>query len=526
MSFSTYFPQLARKVFSRDDHSSIESPEFQRPNSAEGIIRKKKVASSQNKDLLYFDLFYQISYMAAVSTAGISRDRIFEYSAELPGKAAGYFQEIQRMSRNLGYDYAEACRLEGESVEDDMIRSLLLRMSGSMSSGESEAEFLGREADVLGVKYSDEYERKLESLKQWTDAYSALIISAVLVIIIGVVSTMIWKTNTVFILALVGLTIGITITGSWLIMLMSPKETVTLRKPSSREQKITRMLLTILLPVAIVVALLLLGSGMGTGWTMLAFALLVLPIGYASVIDDTKISGRDQEIGTFLRSLGGVATAIGTTVSEALTKMDIRSIPSLSEEANRLNIRLQIGILSSLCWKRFVLETGSVAVNRSVGMFRDAMALGADAEDAGNRASSYAVRLGLLRARRKLITRPFAWLTFVMHAAVILLLVFVTEVMMTFGQLIMNIEKDIPGAATSSPVGGYFSFNFAGLELLNTLVFPVILVLTVVNAITPKIADGGHKCKFLYNLSITMGISGICLLVVPRLTHMIFGGVA
>jgi flagellar protein FlaJ len=158
-------------------------------------------------------------------------------------------------------------------------------------------------------------------------------------------------------------------------------------------------------------------------------------------------------------------------------------------------------------------------------MFRDAMALGAEAEDAGKRASAYAVRLGLLRARRKLVSKPFGWLAFTMHGAVVLLLVFVTEVMTTFGGMIGTIEAEIPGAATSSAVGGFFMFDFAGLQLLNTLVTPVILVLTVVNAVAPKLADGGHNSKLFFNLSITMGVSGICLIMVPHLTAIIFGGV-
>ena len=37
---------------------------------------------------------------------------------------------------------------------------------------------------------------ELEIMKMWTDAYVSLILSGVLVIIIGVVSTMIWKGST------------------------------------------------------------------------------------------------------------------------------------------------------------------------------------------------------------------------------------------------------------------------------------------------------------------------------------------
>ncbi|MCL0091020.1 archaellar assembly protein FlaJ [Dehalococcoidia bacterium] len=521
MNYLGFFQRLVKKGSSKNGSSPKALPE----KSGEYLVQKKKSSSSRDQDLLYFDFFYQLSYMSAISTAGIARNRIFEYSAQLPGKAAPYFQEIQRLSEGLGYDYAEACRLKGESVEDEILRSLLLRLSDCLSSGESEAEFLGREADVLGTNYTEGYERKLESLKQWTDAFSALIISGVLVIIIGVISTMIWKTDMLFILSLVGLTIGITIVGVWLISLMSPKEVVTLPKPSSREQQLAHIFLMTLLPAAVVVALFLIMRGAGLGWIMLLSAMLIFPVGYLSTMDDRKITRRDQEIGAFLRSLGGASSAIGTSITDAIGRLDLRSLPALSDGTMRLKVRLQTGILSSLCWQRFVLETGSMIVNRSVGMFRDAMALGAEAEDAGKRASAYAERLSLLRARRKLVSKPFGWLAFSMHGAVVLLLLFVTEVMTTFGDMIGKIETEIPGAATSSAVGSFLAFDFAGLQLLNALVVPVILVLTAVNAVAPKMADGGHNSKLLYNLSITMGLSGACLIMVPHLTAIIFAGV-
>jgi flagellar protein FlaJ len=299
--------------------------------SGKEVVSKKKSTSTRSQELLYFDLFYQLSYMAAISSSGVTRDRIFEFSAQLPGRAAVFFKEIDLITRHLGYDYAEACRIEGESVDDELVRNMLLRLSGSLGSGESESDFLGREADVFGMKYGDEYERKLDNLKLWTDAYSALTISAVLVVIVGLVSTMIWSTDTVFILSLVGLTMGITIVGSWLILLMSPKEIVPLPEPSSREQKLMRLLLVIFLPAAIVMALLLLSSGAGLGWVLLMSAMIMFPIGYVAVSDDRKVAARDRDIGAFMRSLGGVSAAIGTTVTEGISRLDFRSTPAVRE---------------------------------------------------------------------------------------------------------------------------------------------------------------------------------------------------
>ena len=92
-----------------------------------------------------------------------------------------------------------------------------------------------------------------------------------------------------------------------------------------------------------------------------------------------------------------------------------------------------------------------------------------------------------------------------------------------FGSLVGKLEQEIPGATSSSTVGGYFTFSFEGVKLMNTLVLPTVLVLTVVNAMTPKLVDGGHNFKIFYYLALTMGMSGALLIAVPYATTALFG---
>ena len=69
------------------------------------------------------------------------------------------------------------------------MRELLLRFSSSLLSGEPEAFFLEREAKSQAEEYENDYNRKIEALKMWSDAYVSLMLSAVLIIIMGIIST-------------------------------------------------------------------------------------------------------------------------------------------------------------------------------------------------------------------------------------------------------------------------------------------------------------------------------------------------
>ena len=124
---------------------------------------------------------------------------IFEYAAKLPCSAAEYFKKIESTCERLKYDYAKGTRLVGENTKEAKMRELLLRFSSSLLSGEPEAEFLAREAKAQAEDFENEYGRKIEGLKLWSDAYISLILSAVLIIIMGIVSTMIWKVEMTFI---------------------------------------------------------------------------------------------------------------------------------------------------------------------------------------------------------------------------------------------------------------------------------------------------------------------------------------
>jgi len=490
-----------------------------------GKLKRSNGRSGSSSQTLSFDLLYQLSFMSVIASAGVPRDKIFARSAHTPCASAEYFRRVELACRRLKYDYAKACRVVGESAKEEEMKGLLLRFSSSLLSGEPEADFLVREAEAQAESYHNEYGRKLETLKLWTDAYVSLILSAVLVIIVGVVSTMIWKIETIFIMGLVVTSITTTALGIWLIYSMVPKEVMVLGWAGSREQKLARRLFRMVVPIAAVAIAVLSLMGANLGFILMAVAILIFPVGLIGKIDDRKVSKRDAEIGTFLRSLGGVAAAIGTTVKDAIGRLDLDAINVLRRQVKRLYTRFLSGIRGKLCWQKFIDETGSELANRSVGMFYDAIDLGGAPEQAGYHASLYADRISMLRARRKTVSSPFLWLCIAMHASVVALLIFITEVITMFGELLTKAKESMPSISGAPSVSGFSSFNFAGLDFLHTLVMPLVIVFTLANALAPSIAEGGTRYKILYNLGITAGISGISLAFLPVLVNIMFSSI-
>ena len=152
-------------------------------------LKSTKVVERVNDDMLFL-----LTYMAAISTADIERDRIFDYAGrQKEYEASKYFWQIHILASKWGYEYAKACKYISQKLKDAYLSKLFGRMANILSSGEPEKNFLKQEKITREEIYSNAYERSIESLKKWTDGYTALMVSVTLVVTIILVSVMIYN---------------------------------------------------------------------------------------------------------------------------------------------------------------------------------------------------------------------------------------------------------------------------------------------------------------------------------------------
>lgn len=471
---------------------------------------------TKDKEYLNSDLFAQMVYMAAISSSGLARRQIIDSAADLPYCSSVYFKDINSLVQKLNFNYPEACRMVGERTLEATPRSILLRMAGTFTSGESESIFLAREAVAQGETYGNEYERDLQSLKSWTDAYISLTLSASLIIIVAVISMMIYPVANSFIYMLSILSMIVTIAGAWVIHRAAPKEIKTHSlKEKSKGQILAAAIFKITMPFAILIISVLALTHVDIGWILLIGSLIVMPPGMIAIWDDRKIDKHDSDIAGVLRSLGGAAKAISGTVSYAVSKLDPFATASFKISIERLQTRLATGLSTDLCWLKFVSESGSELVHRSVKIFRDAVNMGADPQIASEQASMYAMKIDLLREKRKLVSSGFSWLCMVMHMVTCALMLFICGVLQVFSGALTGIEDIDKINNTVLPTFGFFGES-TQIEMFSTLVIVVILIYTLANSFAIRATSGGHHYKFLFYLGILMAMSGFCFLVVPQ----------
>ena len=477
---------------------------------------------SFNKELLPLELFSHLTHISAIATSNLPRGEIFTLAANLPYHSAYYFKKVHFLVQELNYNYAEACRTIGEITEEAKPKELLLHLSSSLIAGESEPSFLAREAYVMGEAFGDGYEREVESLRKWTDGYMALVLSAAVILTISIVSTIIYPMSPSLVISLCAIALFASSIGAWILYRASPKDVKTYSSfDTSKEQKLAKSLLKICLPTAVIACPLLALLGLNLEWIMITSAVLILPPGLLIMRDDKKIDQRDNDIAGFLRSLGGVTKAIGSTITEALGRLNFRSLGSVQSEVKSLQVRLTAGISPELCWSRFTSEMGSELVKRSTEIFWDSVRIGGDPEEVGKASSMFAMKIVFLRAKRALVSQSFTWLCITMHAVLVSLMVFIHQIMVIFSEAFQSLEVEgTSETLTDIP----FTAPFAGsqLDLLQSVTIALILIFCGANAFAIKATQGGHNYKFIFYLSIMLAISGLVLVFVPQIASMIF----
>lgn len=500
-------------------------PGLSKRGSSSASVRAKPPINLQT-DLLGFDLLFSLAHMSALAAAGVPRDKLVRLTGALPVSTAPYFQEVERIASGMSYQYAEACRIVGEQVNHEEAKGLLLRLAGAMDTGESESDFLAGEAQVQAEAYGNAYERNLETLKKWTDAFTALIVSASLIVVVATVSTMIYDLGTNVVGGLVLTTMLISVLGVWIIYRSAPRELRTLRgPPGERSQARARSLMTMLLPAAFALAAIILLLKLNFGWAMIAFGVTVFPIGVAARRLDRAVTRVDGDISTFLRVLGATMAAIGTTAVVAMARLDMRSMPSLAEGVRQLATRLDARVSPQRSWDRFVDDTGSEIVSRSVRVFLDGTNLGGDPEEVGKRASLLGSKITQLRAKRRLVSETFMYLSMAMQAVISFLLIFIVEIVSGFNELIAAAGLGVSGGAEAA-MGQVLAFNLANLYFLQAAMVPVVVVMTLVNAIAPKVAGGDYALAIFHYLGISAVLGGAAFVTAPILGDLIFGASA
>lgn len=519
---------------------------FSKKAGSESFLDQFHVKYQDYQRELYMsnDMLFALTYMASISTANLTRDKIFSsISAKKEYCPSKYFNLIRELAQNWHYDYANACELISTKVKNDRMRSLLNRLSNAIAAGEPDSEFLTKEWRLFKTKRKDEFERDLDTTKEWSNAYTALLVSTSLVAIIILLSVILYNIgdpadtlySTMFIIFFMAFF------GVGLLYRCSPKDTkVHGLSIKSKEQTYVYKWAPLTLVVAVLAVLMLTVLPAFTGLAanffidikgvgMIIAGVAMIPVGLAAKNDIEKVNKRDESYTTFIRSLGSIVSGSGLTVPKALLKIDPKNLGELKDMSQELYKKLASGLDPALCWGRFVGETGSYLIYKFTNVFVDAVSFGGNAEVVGELVSSSNLELVLLRMKRERIAKGFSSLVIPLHVSMVGLLLFIGQILTIFSTIISSLftQFEISGSELEGIPGGLGGMNmgiFGGvpLELLGQFVVIVTIILTVANILAIVAVKGGPMYLAIYYGTFMFILSGILMIIVPPLVDMAF----
>ncbi len=508
--------------------------------------RIEKVSSDNGA--IGYDLLAILTYMSVLATGGLTREQILTHCSNQRLKTAIFFESIYSLAKYMGAEYTSAFQMVAERARASRVKSLLLRFAAAISSGESEAEFIDQETRAESERYTNSYENAVESLKKWTEAYAAILVSVTLIMVVSLVSTMMGNLGETFIV-LMGLTLFcITTIGVYVIYKVAPVEPTTYSNAEGmpKHRWLARLSLFILAPVGLISGMMLAPKFdllTGSGVFFLCVGVSLLPAGVFAWLDDLNVSKIDDMLPTFVRSVGNVAGAANIDIWGALARIDIKSLGHLEPHVNNLRARLRANLPNDQCWESFRKETGSDLANRCSHMLVDGMRYGGQADTVGIRCYEFSQNIIQSRAKRRLTSATFTFLTLPLHSTMIFVLVFVLQIIATFNTELTDAyastgygsqqsaefiqsNVDIPeGLTVSSPddlVGDIGLFAVQDLTMVTITVVMVVITLTVANALAAMFAAGGHGLKVATCFSPLCLLSGGILIAVPLIAPLIF----
>jgi flagellar protein FlaJ len=524
-------------------------------NSITLVFERKHVSTaidkvSSDSTVIGYDLLSSLAYMSVLAIGGLPRSQILEGTAKQPFQVSVFFEYVFILAKRIGFEYTLAFEMVANRAKAGNVKSLLLRFSAAISSGESERDFIIQESTLERDRYKNDYERAVENLRKWTDAYGAILVSVTLIMVVSLVSSLMGSLTETFTILMAAVLFFITSMGAYVINGVAPKENITYdtKYGITRERMLAKRFLKFGVPAGLITAFIIAPTYSLLPGTAIVFACLgvsLIPTAYFQMVDHNKISKLDEEMPTFIRTIGNIAGSTGVTLSEALKRIDIASMGTLGYYIERLSIRLKAQIPTDKCWEKFRIETGSELVNRSTHMLVDGAERGGTPDDVGNLTSEFCNTIVQLRATRELTSATFLYLTIVMHAVMAFILVFVLAILTSFNNELVAVHAESMGEATSeasltvpdnlslppgialSAGGGSMPnpidmFGSPDMRVTSATIMFVIFILTFANSLAPKFASGGNNLKIAGLLCIMCLVSATVITIVPMLADQIF----
>jgi len=481
------------------------------------------------------DLLYMLTYMLAISTANLTRDEIFRRTGEKEEYyTSKHIKYIAKVVQDWNYDYVTACDIESKNTKDETVKRTLERMGNAIKAGEPDEEFLESELNTIKIVTKDKYENDIETLKKAMDAFTSLIIATSVISIVMLLAASLYASDSINMVLYLSAVLEALISAFVIFLLFDsvPKEFKIHPLPiKSNEQKFIFRWQKVFVPlafIALILSFILLPnittiSSLLTDYPYLAesigfisFGVLIMPLGLMAIKDDRNINKRDMEFTTFIRGLGRIMGSTGQSITNSLSKVDKKSLPTIKDNIVRLENRIKLGLDMDISWNRFIGESGSNIFYKFTSIFTDAIRLGGKPDKVGDLVATSSLESVLLRSTKEMESNQFVILTIPLHVVMLLTFIAISEILLNLSNIVSGVSGLNVGINTTFGI-----FSGLSVEVLHNYVITITFILTIASIFACKVSKGSNLYDYYLFSTILFIVAGVSLLLIPFLLNSV-----
>jgi flagellar protein FlaJ len=473
------------------------------------VVEWERRGKAIDKDMHLF-----ITRIGTLSTGETARQDVLEMLAKMEGyrELADEVRKIYKLAEEWHVGLSASCRFIARQTPSDLFSDFLYRLAHSMEAGDSAIEFFQAEQTVFMDQYAAQYSASLKSVEVYFEAFLALIIASLFVMVIldlfplltGLSANLLISLAVIFFMFIEGFYL-------WMLYVTVPQEKVwyngPLDTPESREMK-RRLAIGGLVAVLFTV-LIVFGAPFMT--VPLAIAFAVTPFLYASIYVNTRemtIKRKDDNFAAFIRTLGSTQEATGKVAITALKKLSYHDFGPLTEDIQSLYKRVAMRIDRQRAWQLFGAETNSELISKFSEMFSEGTSAGGEPRAISRIISNNFSKILSLRIEKfqtqGRITGVLYGLAIAMTVILFLALFLVEGFFDMFGAL--------------DPVEGFESLFIFKTETFNTdvlhgMIIGLLVFHTVISTIMTRMIGGGHWVGGITHFVGMMWIIAICSII-------------
>ncbi|MCE4612217.1 MAG: type II secretion system F family protein [Desulfurococcales archaeon] len=471
------------------------------------------------------DLLYMLLHMRSVATGKPPVSALFEsVSKNLKNYPAysRYMRKIYGLGKEWGYSFSQATRIVGSKADNLVLKNLLSRMSGVLAVGEDVETFLEREYRTLMSEYVNAYHRMTNTARVFMGIYVTILGSLIFVLVTFMLMAFFFGGN-LAIIASSYMGVGVALVGmlTLLYMLVGREPFEFYGSPRLFKYKALSITGIAGLALASLISSLYLlkynDSFEEAARGLLISGIILLPLGIMAKRVEASINNVDDFFPIFIRSFGTHLATLPDMV-KALEPLLISQLGKLATYLRRLYSRLANSLKPEAAWRLFAAETGSELVRRAVTIFIDSLKNGGDPEKVGIMLSDHHNEMVRLRKQRLQVAKTFESTLYLMHAAVVIILVFISKLMLAFSSILQNIMEQAPEEVIS-----VFPFQAIDSPYLVTMSIILIAVASVLNSLAIVRVMPGTRTSFFFYFSVLLLISGVSIMVSSELIDYVLG---